>query len=556
MSETDDTPRNGTLLTEDDLAFVATEDGYRVIFSSIESWVTRFSEVADSSKFYVTMRARDAAGNQAVETIGITIDDSNPTALSAETGVAWDSANEKEKAGVLNAVKLELSEPIDADTVDPDDFEIGNLTPSAAVVGTGDNVEDASHNVYLTTQDDLAPDATPNVEVVGSVSDLSGNKVDTAKTTAARVAEDSLGPTVTVTRDNAWVAKKGDEVAIAIASDEKVKAGGVRVSVQGPPNSNANTSDGAKGAKAGDPLMYTVTETIKAAAKTGAYGISVKITDLGTNDGFSSTKVTDEEVAAKNVKIVSPTKLEIKLANGPIADANVDGELNVLDVTVTVGDDMATSTDSDLKVDAVDASGRTVMVSMAGATYSKDAKPTVTVTYRYASADHTFEIDMNGPEGGGEDESFFNIADGAKLTNSSPFIKVLFTDDEYPGDSYTDVSLTAATLTMGDDEMDIADDFQVEANGHNYLWAGVNLALGEYTLAVTGEDTAGNSTDGELTFTIIEKPATQVALTPGCEPDLAAGYPGHDLTGGRIRWIGCNVGPDVRSVDADEVAGG
>ena len=31
---------------------------------------------------------------------------------------------------------------------------------------------------------------------------------------------------------------------------------------------------------------------------------------------------------------------------------------------------------------------------------------------------------------------------------------------------------------MGEDETDISGDFAVEANGHNYLWAGVNLALG------------------------------------------------------------------------------
>ena len=90
-------------------------------------------------------------------------------------------------------------------------------------------------------------------------------------------------------------------------------------------------------------------------------------------------------------------------------------------------------------------------------------------TYSYAAADHTFEVDQDGPG------VSFSIADEAEITNNSPFVKVSFDDDEYPGDSYTDVSLTAATLTMGDDEADISGDFAVEANGHNYLWAGVNL---------------------------------------------------------------------------------
>ena len=205
------------------------------------------------------------------------------------------------------------------------------------------------------------------------------------------------------------------------------------------------------------------------------------------------------------------------MANGPIGDRNFDGVVDATDIDLTVtdenGDEVATSTkDGSWNVDSVDASTREVKLSVSTGVNA-------TVSYKYASADHTFEIDLTGPTAGGEidgEETFFNVAEGEELTNSSPFINVLFSDKEYPGDSYTDVELSAATLTMGDGEpVDISGDFAAEANGHNYLWAGVNLALGEYTLAVTGADTAGNSTDGELTFTIIERPATQVALTPG-----------------------------------------
>ena len=76
---------------------------------------------------------------------------------------------------------------------------------------------------------------------------------------------------------------------------------------------------------------------------------------------------------------------------------------------------IATST----HITAVDASARTITISVEGGA-------TAVVSYSYAAADHTFEIDMDGPtEGGtiGDEKSFFNFADGEGLTNASPFIR-------------------------------------------------------------------------------------------------------------------------------------
>ena len=112
-----------------------------------------------------------------------------------------------------------------------------------------------------------------------------------------------------------------------------------------------------------------------------------------------------------------------------------------------------------------------------------------------------------------------------------------FNDDEYPGDSYTDVSLTAATLTMGDDETDIAADFAPRQTATTICGRGVGLALGEYTLAVTGTDTAGNATDASLTFTIMERSATQVALTPGVNLISLPGTPATSSVEGVCRWL-------------------
>jgi hypothetical protein len=529
-------PQDGVRLNADDNDFqlspVPISDGYRVIFTTADPWLDKdvFGDFDDSGQLYVTLVARDIAGNESITTVSVTIDVSDPTVSQvggAKTGIGWDSVDEEETTGVANGVKLVMSEPIDPDTVDAADFEIGGQRAAEAVVGT----DDFKHVIYLTTQSDLAPDARPDVEVVGEITDLSGNELDITESTAEfENAADGLKPTATVTRDNALLAAKDDEVTITIESDEKLKSdGGAVVSIFGPDSGTAANLP-AKMADAEEPQVHSLTHSIGAVAATGKYGISVKVTDLGNNDSTNLTKVTDEEA---DVEVVEG-KHTITVANGPIGDANVDGKLNGMDVSVVVldkdGVEVATSTEPAAQVAAIDASKRTIVI--AGVSGGVKAK----VTYSHPSADHTFEVDQDGPG------VSFSITDEAKITNNSPFVKVSFDDDEYPGDSYTDVSLAAATLTMGDDETDISGDFAVEANGHNYLWAGVNLALGEYTLAVTGEDTAGNSTDGELTFTIIERPATQIALNPGVNLISLPGNPATTSIEGVI------TNPDVTAV--------
>ena len=489
LDEDGENPTGGTVIDTSDYARIPVADGYRVVFTTSDSWIATYGDDLQDDKLNVTVTATDIADNKSEVTNSIVIDTGSPTVLRAETGIGWDSADDEE-TDASNGVKVVMSETIDPDSVQGADFEIDNVLAVDAVVGTG---EGNTANVYLTAASDLDPDATPRVEVVGEVTDLSGNELDITKDTSEARASDSLSPTVTVSRDVALLAAEDDEVVVTIASDEKLRADGAVVSIFGP--SEAGHIGGQ--AKADAPLVRSFKHAISKNAETGAYGIAVKITDLGSNPSNNLKSGSDEDLAIKDNTIT--------VANGPIADDNFDDTLDGMDVSVVVMDEngnvVATSTQ--VTVMAVDASKRTIKIA------AVTDGATANVTYKYPPADNTFEVDQSGPG------VSFSLADDAKLTNSSPFIEVSFDDDEYPGDSYTDVSLTAATLTMGEDETDISGDFAVEGNGHDYLWAGVSLALGEYTLAVTGEDTAGNSTDGELTFTIIERSATQIALNPG-----------------------------------------
>ncbi len=482
-------PAGGTVLATSDYARIPVANGYRVVYTTSDSWIATYGSLRQDGKLNVTVTAEDIAGNMRTVTASIVIDTGSPTVRSAATGIGWDSADDKE-TDAADGVKVVMSETIDPDSVQGSDFEIGNVVAAGAVVGTG---KGNTMNVYLTAASDLEPDARPRIEVVGEVTDLSGNEVDITKDTSEVIADDSLKPTVTVSRDVALLADEDDEVVITIESDEKLRNDGATVSIFGP--SKAGHTGGQASADA--PLTRAFKHTIGDDEETGVYGIAVKITDLGSNSSNNLKSGSDEDLEIKNDVIT--------VANGPIADSNFDDSLDADDVSVVVmdKDGVVVATSTQVTVTAVDASARTVKIE------SVTGGATANVSYKYVSADHTFEIDQSAPS------ASFSVADESKITNNSPFIKVTFKDDEYPGDSYTDVALSAATLTMGDDETDISGDFEEAANGREYLWAGVNLGLGEYTLAVTGTDTAGNATDASVTFTIIARPATQITLTPG-----------------------------------------
>ena len=127
------------------------------------------------------------------------------------------------------------------------------------------------------------PDARPDIEVVGEITDLSGNELDITATTAEQPnAKDNLSPTATVSRDNALLVAKDDEVTITIESDEKLKStGGAVVSIFQGPDSGTAANLAAEMADAEEPQVHSLTHSIGAETATGKYGISVKVTDLG-----------------------------------------------------------------------------------------------------------------------------------------------------------------------------------------------------------------------------------------------------------------------------------
>jgi len=483
-------------------AYQPINDGFRVIQTQNASWLNSTGSggyaVADSTAFTWIMTATDKAGNSATVTVDLTIDLVKPTVLSGSTntvtGTGWNADTAAETTGSLTSVKVTFSEDLDASTVTAADFTVGGVAPTASIVGTATGLKDS---VYLTVGT-LAVDAKPEVVVVGTVQDKAGNSVDTSSsvTTNKATTADGLKPGLTTTISTGLLVAT-DAVKITVLADEKLAVDGLTVSINGPSTGAGNGKLSTTAPT--DPLSHEGTLTV-AAGGTGLYGVAVTATDLGGNVKNNLTTVTAEAVAASNITI-SGLNATIKVAKGPIADSDFDGDVDGADITsVSIGG----ATSSTITVDA---SARTITLTLAAAAADTD---TALVTYKYVK-DDVFEIDNSKPT------ATFDPANAATTENARPFINVTWDEDEYPGDTHTTVTLTKATLKdPAGVTTDILSSFSTTDSKKFIYLPPTALALGDYTLTVSAKDDAGNEQkDQTATFAIKARALMSIALAPG-----------------------------------------
>ena len=128
----------------------------------------------------------------------------------------------------------------------------------------------------------------------------------------------------------------------------------------------------------------------------------------------------------------------------------------------------------------------------------------------------TFEIDtsITAPP-----PSNFDPMTGDEVDeNAFTFMEFTWTDEkEYTGDSYDDVTLTTLVLDSGDDnERNILDQTTPEGAGTKFSVGVVDLGLGEHTLFVNAEDSAGNTLDDDVEITFeVTKVAISLELKRG-----------------------------------------
>ena len=205
---------------------------------------------------FVTFIACDAAGNctafdpdenDTKEALAeITVDTADPTLSEARTGVMWDAADNAydDSRSFIQAIFNDLSK-LNPDTIEADDFVVDGYTIKR--VYWYDDPDEGDENwttrydsgsrsstyraisktVFIELEEELLPDATPDVSVVpNGLEDAAGNEQDDDEVEA----DDWIAPKFTVTdissprttaRDNVLVGED-EKVTITVTSDERI----------------------------------------------------------------------------------------------------------------------------------------------------------------------------------------------------------------------------------------------------------------------------------------------------------------------------------------------
>ena len=483
----------------DNVSFLSIDDGIRAIYARPTSDWSQFGvDTGNDNAFDITITAMDGAGNTSTVGTGddaytIDIDLDRPTLRTAD-GTS------------KTTVVVTFSEPLDADSVDSDgsDFEVAGVAVTAASRRADDDDTDINEERMVDlTVTDLEPDAKPVVSVVGPVTDKAGNAVDTDDDGASQVtASDGIGATIMSLELDRELVVEEDEVAIALGFDEKLATSGVKITVHG---SKGGSLSGSRPTPSTASATFTVGDS--GAHPTGMYGVSVQVTDLGNNTTNNLTKVEDEEpsLGDSDADTSGNDMKLLTIDNGPIGDANFDGDIDGGDVTVE--DISDTDNVVELGVSSVDASARTITLSSG---FDGDAED-LAVTYHYVPEGATFQVDHSAPA------VTVDPANETTVRDQSPFIRIVFDEDEYPGDAYKAITLDAATLTMPDGtDKDVISMFQAgTADNIEFIWAASDLALGDYTLTLTATDAAGNTLEDAATMFTVAKRTADIDLRPG-----------------------------------------
>ena len=178
----------------------------------------------------------------------INVDGTKPSLVRAETGRHWDASldtgdsDDKTEYRVSKAdassILVVFDEHLDDATVAAADFEVDGDTPIDAEVHNvtvrddmddgdgnsaimGDDVQDVGSSVgyVFLTVEDQDPTAQPEVELVGEVSDIAGNRRNAGKDNEA---DDRVAPTLSVTVMEGDRPVTDDKVTLTIMSDENV----------------------------------------------------------------------------------------------------------------------------------------------------------------------------------------------------------------------------------------------------------------------------------------------------------------------------------------------
>ncbi len=213
----------------------------------------------DGGLVYYAFRAKDRVGNITISGQGnpngmanhlLIVDRAEPQISDALAGRGYKASakNPNDDANNLRSIKLVFSggivdagvEALDVTTIEASDFtvvgsdgtemEVVDVNTSPLPVDADEDPDITVNNVvYLILANDLPPAATPRITVIGSISDLAGNRLGAGNPGGSRTATDRTAPvfatTVTgsVAERVAVTGERDGQVTVRVVSNEALR---------------------------------------------------------------------------------------------------------------------------------------------------------------------------------------------------------------------------------------------------------------------------------------------------------------------------------------------
>lgn len=413
-------------------------------------------------------------GNQ---THKVTVDSTAAVLARATTGQAWDAVNKKLSAN-RSSVMLEFTtngldpdveanaDYLDAAALSTADFLVDGATISGVVfpdVKKADTAstfnKDTRHRVFLTLASDLAPNATPKISVVGTISDVAGNITPIQEKTAL----DGISPLLTVTITGEVASRpavsgaSGKKVTVRVVSDEALAAA---------PTVNFSTLTNISASP------YTEVSATSAVTATAVTGLT---------NTWDATRAIGDAPSSGN-----PGLLSVR-ASGADSSSN----------TGTAGQGAAGGDDINLT---------TALIYEFDNEFNNGVTDTATIFNLNPASANVTETESTNPfiridfDGEGAE---YSIGGSDSITIGTTSVEV---------DSHNSVTLTKVTL---DDDDVISSVGSVDTNSFQVATSG--LALGKHTLLVNAKDDVANTmtTDLKFEFTVVVRKEHSLGLVPG-----------------------------------------